>query len=300
MGVAGVVVAAGASRCCAVQRSPARPQPAHLRLGARAAARDGAVRAAHPRGRALLRRGRTTPPTTSSASPTRASASCSATGRRWRWCRRRAPAGSAVAPVTVGFVLAVKVLPIIVFIASLMAVLYHLGIMQRMVALLARGLSRTMGISGAEALSTVGDIFLGMTEAPLLIRPYVARMTESELFAVMCAGHGDDLGQRAAGLRRDGRRRRLPGHGVVHERARGGHDRQDHGPRDRHARDARTRRRSRSRASTSTSSTPPRAAPARGCSWRSTSAPCWSRSSRWSPWPTRGRRWSAACSATPS
>src|SRR6185369_3577649 len=75
-----------------------------------------------------------------------------------------------------------------VFMASLMAVLYHLGIMQRVVALLARGLSRTMGISGAEALSTVGDIFLGMTEAPLLIRPYVARMTESELFAVMYAG----------------------------------------------------------------------------------------------------------------
>jgi CNT family concentrative nucleoside transporter len=91
-------------------------------------------------------------------------------------------------PVAVGFILAAKVLPIIIFVASLMAVLYHLGIMQRVVSLLARGLSRSMGISGAEALSTVGDIFLGMTEAPLLIRPYVARMTESELFAVMCAG----------------------------------------------------------------------------------------------------------------
>jgi len=88
----------------------------------------------------------------------------------------------------VGFILAAKVLPIIIFVASLMAVLYHLGIMQRVVALLARGLSRSMKISGAEALSTVGDIFLGMTEAPLLIRPYVARMTESELFAVMSAG----------------------------------------------------------------------------------------------------------------
>ncbi len=96
--------------------------------------------------------------------------------------------GTGLRPVTVGFVLAVKVLPIIVFVASLMAVGYHLGIMQRIVALLARGLSRTMHISGAEALSTVGDIFLGMTEAPLLVRPYVARMTESELFAVMCAG----------------------------------------------------------------------------------------------------------------
>jgi CNT family concentrative nucleoside transporter len=99
------------------------------------------------------------------------------------------PAGGAgFHPVMVGFVLAVKVLPIIIFVASLMAVGYHLGIMQRIVALLARGLSRSMHISGAEALSTVGDIFLGMTEAPLLVRPYVARMTESELFAVMCAG----------------------------------------------------------------------------------------------------------------
>jgi concentrative nucleoside transporter, CNT family len=100
------------------------------------------------------------------------------------------PGGGAAGfrPVMVGFVLAVKVLPIIIFVASLMAVGYHLGIMQRIVALLARGLSRTMHVSGAEALSTVGDIFLGMTEAPLLIRPYIARMTESELFAVMCAG----------------------------------------------------------------------------------------------------------------
>jgi CNT family concentrative nucleoside transporter len=100
-----------------------------------------------------------------------------------------APAsGGGLRPVMVGFVLAVKVLPIIIFVASLMAVLYHLGLMQRLVALLARGLSKSMHVSGAEALSTVGDIFLGMTEAPLLIRPYVARMTESELFAVMCAG----------------------------------------------------------------------------------------------------------------
>jgi CNT family concentrative nucleoside transporter len=98
------------------------------------------------------------------------------------------PGGGGLKTAVVGFVLAAKVLPIIIFVASLMAVLYHLGVMQRVVALLARGLSRTMRISGAEALSTVGDIFLGMTEAPLLVRPYVARMTESELFAVMCAG----------------------------------------------------------------------------------------------------------------
>jgi CNT family concentrative nucleoside transporter len=96
--------------------------------------------------------------------------------------------GVGTEPFVVGFVLAVKVLPLIIFIASLMAVLYHLGLMQRLVRLLAWSLARTMRVSGAEALSTVGDIFLGMTEAPLLVRPYVAKMTESELFAVMCAG----------------------------------------------------------------------------------------------------------------
>jgi CNT family concentrative nucleoside transporter len=99
-----------------------------------------------------------------------------------------AASGQGTESVVVGFVFAIKVLPIIVFVASLMAILYHLGIMQRVVAILARGLSRLMGVSGAEALSTMGDVFLGMTEAPLLVRPYVARMTDSELFTVMTAG----------------------------------------------------------------------------------------------------------------
>jgi concentrative nucleoside transporter, CNT family len=96
--------------------------------------------------------------------------------------------GGALQTVTVGFVFAIKVLPVIIFVASLMAVLYHLGIMQRVVAALAWCLAKAMRLSGAEALSTIGDVFLGMTEAPLLVRPYVARMTESELFAVMAAG----------------------------------------------------------------------------------------------------------------
>jgi CNT family concentrative nucleoside transporter len=98
------------------------------------------------------------------------------------------PTSDGPKPYVVGFVLAVKVLPLIIFIASLMAVLYHLGLMQWIVTLLARALARTMRVSGAEALSAVGDVFLGMTEAPLLVRPYIARMTESELFAVLCAG----------------------------------------------------------------------------------------------------------------
>ena len=88
----------------------------------------------------------------------------------------------------VGFSFALGVLPIIVFMGSLFGVLYHLGIVQVVVRVLAKGLSRTLGTSGAESLSVVAEIFLGMTEAPLLVRPYVPRMTESELFTLMVAG----------------------------------------------------------------------------------------------------------------
>jgi CNT family concentrative nucleoside transporter len=88
----------------------------------------------------------------------------------------------------VGFSFALGVLPIIVFMGSLFGVLYHLGLVQAVVRGLARGLSRGLGLSGAESLSVVAEIFLGMTEAPLLVRPYVERMTESELFTLMTAG----------------------------------------------------------------------------------------------------------------
>jgi CNT family concentrative nucleoside transporter len=88
----------------------------------------------------------------------------------------------------VGFSFALGVLPVIVFMGSLFGMLYHLGLVQWVVRILARGLERTMGTSGAESLSTVAEVFLGMTEAPLLVRPYLARMTESELFTVMTAG----------------------------------------------------------------------------------------------------------------
>ena len=87
-----------------------------------------------------------------------------------------------------GFSLAVHVLPIIVFMGSLFAVLYHLGVVQRVVNLLALGLSRSLRTSGAETLAAVANVFVGMSEAPLLIRPYVERMTRSELFCVMSTG----------------------------------------------------------------------------------------------------------------
>lgn len=87
-----------------------------------------------------------------------------------------------------GFVFAVKVLPVIVFFASLMAVLYHLRIMQRVVAAVAWALRHTLGVTGVEALSAAANIFVGQTEAPLTVRPYIAGMTRSQIMAVMTGG----------------------------------------------------------------------------------------------------------------
>lgn len=87
-----------------------------------------------------------------------------------------------------GFSFVIHVLPIILFMGSVFAVLYHLGVMQRVVDALAVGLSRTLGCSGAESLAAVGNIFVGMTEAALVVKPFVARMTRSELFTLMTTG----------------------------------------------------------------------------------------------------------------
>jgi CNT family concentrative nucleoside transporter len=90
--------------------------------------------------------------------------------------------------VDTGFSFVVNVLPIIVVMGSLFAVLYHLGVLQRVVDLLARALSRSMGTSGAESLGAVANLFVGMTESALIVRPYLDRMTRSELFTLMTLG----------------------------------------------------------------------------------------------------------------
>lgn len=95
------------------------------------------------------------------------------------------PDGSIAAT---GAFFAFNVLPTIVFFSSLMTMLYHLGIMQKVVKAVAWVMMRTMKTSGAETLSAAGNIFVGQTEAPLLIKPYVAGMTMSELMAVMTGG----------------------------------------------------------------------------------------------------------------
>ncbi|MGH7151011.1 MAG: NupC/NupG family nucleoside CNT transporter, partial [Planctomycetota bacterium] len=99
--------------------------------------------------------------------------------------------GLAVPPEaggTFGFIFVSQVLPTIIFFASLMAVLYHLGVMQLVVGGVAKVMQVTMGTSGAETLSAAANIFVGQTEAPLLVRPFVGKMTRSELMAVMVGG----------------------------------------------------------------------------------------------------------------
>ncbi|MFC3394227.1 NupC/NupG family nucleoside CNT transporter [Brenneria rubrifaciens] len=98
-----------------------------------------------------------------------------------------------------GFVFAFRVLPIIVFFSSLIAVLYYMGVMQWVIRLLGGGLQKLLGTSRTESLSATANIFVGQTEAPLVVRPYIANMTQSELFAVMCGGLASIAGSVMAG-----------------------------------------------------------------------------------------------------
>jgi len=87
-----------------------------------------------------------------------------------------------------GSMIAFRVLPTILFFSALTSVLYHLGVLQRVVQVLAAIMQKTMGTSGAESLSASANIFVGQTEAPLLVRPYLEKMTPSELCCVMTGG----------------------------------------------------------------------------------------------------------------
>ncbi|AYA42306.1 Uncharacterized transporter HI_0519 [Xenorhabdus nematophila F1] len=98
-----------------------------------------------------------------------------------------------------GFVFALRVLPVIVFFSSLIAVLYYMGIMQLVIKILGGGLQKVLGTSRTESLSATANIFVGQTEAPLVVRPYISTMTQSELFAVMCGGLASVAGSVLAG-----------------------------------------------------------------------------------------------------
>ena len=89
---------------------------------------------------------------------------------------------------SVGMVFAFAVLPTIIFVASIFAVLYYIGVMQWVVSAAARAMGRFLKVSGAESVSVAASILMGQTEAPLTIRPFLARMTRSELMLIMTAG----------------------------------------------------------------------------------------------------------------
>jgi CNT family concentrative nucleoside transporter len=88
----------------------------------------------------------------------------------------------------IGLVFAFQVLPIVIFIASFFAILYYFGVMQFFVKIMAVVMQRVFGTSGAESTNVAASIFMGQTEAPLTIRPFLANMTQSELFTVMTSG----------------------------------------------------------------------------------------------------------------
>jgi len=99
----------------------------------------------------------------------------------------------------VGFVFAVRVLPVIIFFSSFIAVLYYLGVMQWVVKIIGGALQKLLKTSKPESLSATANIFVGQTEAPLVIRPYIANMTQSELFAIMVGGLASVAGSILAG-----------------------------------------------------------------------------------------------------
>ncbi len=96
--------------------------------------------------------------------------------------------GSMMDIKTYGFIFAFQVLPTIIFFAALMGVLYHLNVMQAVVRAMAWAITKVMRVSGAETTSVCASVFIGQTEAPLTVRPYISKMTESELITMMIGG----------------------------------------------------------------------------------------------------------------
>ena len=96
--------------------------------------------------------------------------------------------GPAADTENFGMVFAIQVLSVIIFFSALISVLYYLGIMQFFIRVIGGGLSKVLGTSRAESISAAANIFVGQTEAPLVIRPFLSKMTKSELFAVMTGG----------------------------------------------------------------------------------------------------------------
>ena len=107
--------------------------------------------------------------------------------------------GELASGESVGFIFAIKVLPVIVFFSALISLLYYIGVMQWVIKLIGGGLQKVLGTSKAESMSAAANIFVGQTEAPLVVKPYISKMTESELFAIMCGGLASISGSVLAG-----------------------------------------------------------------------------------------------------
>jgi CNT family concentrative nucleoside transporter len=91
-------------------------------------------------------------------------------------------------------IFAFQILPVVIFFSTITAGLYYLGVLQKIVYGIAWVMSRTMRLSGAESFAAAGNIFLGQTEAPLLVRPFIPGMTKSELFCLMVGGMANIAG----------------------------------------------------------------------------------------------------------
>lgn len=98
-----------------------------------------------------------------------------------------------------GFVFAFRVLPVIIFFSALISLLYYIGVMQWIIRILGGLLQKALGTSKAESMSAAANIFVGQTEAPLVVKPYISKMTESELFAIMAGGLASIAGSVMAG-----------------------------------------------------------------------------------------------------
>lgn len=107
--------------------------------------------------------------------------------------------GDLTATFNNGFIFALRVLPVIIFFSALISVLYYVGIMKWVINVLGGALSKLLGTSRTESLSATANIFVGQTEAPLVVRPFIKTMTQSELFAVMCGGLASVAGSVLAG-----------------------------------------------------------------------------------------------------
>lgn len=107
--------------------------------------------------------------------------------------------GGLADPSKFGFIFAVKVLPTIIFFSALISLLYYIGVMQWVIKIIGGALQKLLGTSKAESMSAAANIFVGQTEAPLIVKPYIGKMTESELFAIMCGGLASIAGSVMAG-----------------------------------------------------------------------------------------------------